>query len=506
MAPAFQDRQAFSLAWRILYSVQPIDAEAIIVGAGFSGIGMAIQLKKCGVEPVLLLERAGDVGGIWRDNVYPGCACDIPSMLYSFSFERNDGWTRLFPRQEEIWNYLRACIDTYELRGALRLNHDMAEARYDDESATWTLRMTNGTTLTTRILILAMGALNRPVVPAFPGLERYTGERFHSSAWDSAADLRGKNVAVIGTGASAVQIVPEIAEDAKRLAVFQRSAAWIMPRSDRAVSHGEQWRRRHVPGYAWFQRRLIYWLLEIRGYGFVVNPAMLKAGESVALQNLEKHVADPKLREKLVPSYRMGCKRILLSDDYYPALTRENVDVVTSPIAEFRERSIVTADGAEYPADAVVFATGFDATEPIGETHIAGRSGAVLADEWKDGMAAYLGTSVANFPNMFMIVGPNTGLGHNSMIEMMEAQYRFVCGAVELLRSQKLRAIDVKPHEQAAFNAGLQERLAKTVWSSGCRSWYLDKSGKNTTLWPGFTYAFRKLTRRPTPEHFDLIQ
>jgi len=483
-----------------------IDAEAVIVGAGFSGIGMAIQLRKRGVESILLLERASDVGGIWRDNVYPGCACDIPSMLYSFSFETSTEWTRLFPRQTEIWDYLRTCIDKYDLRKQLRLNHDLTEARYDDATSRWHLRMADGTSLVTRMLILAMGALNRPVVPDIPGLEHFTGERFHSSSWDPAADLRGKNVAVVGTGASGIQIIPEIAPQVKRLTVFQRTPAWVTPRLDRPVSPGERWRRGHLPGYAWLQRRLIYWLLELRGYGFVINPAMLRVTERVVLKFLEKQVADLKLRGKLIPSYRMGCKRVLLSDDYYPTFARDNVELVTEPIAEFREGSIVTKDGRAYPIDAVVFATGFDATDGVGSARIAGRGGAELAQEWKDGMAAYLGTSVAKFPNMFLIIGPNTGLGHNSMIEMMEAQYRFVCAAFDLMERGRLRAIDVKPQAQEEFNARLQERLKRTVWSSGCRSWYLDKSGKNTTLWPGFTYAFRKLTRRPQPEDFELIR
>ena len=351
----------------------PIDAEAIIVGAGFSGIGMAIQLRKRGVDSLLILERAGDVGGIWRDNVYPGCACDIPSMLYSFSFETSTDWTRLFPRQEEIWNYLRDCVKKYDLQQHLRLNQELVEARYDDASATWHLRMADGTSLTTRILILAMGALNRPVVPSFPGLETFNGERFHSSTWDPKADLRAKNVAVIGTGASAIQIIPEIAGDAKRLTVFQRTPAWVTPRSDRPVSPGERWRRRHLPGYAWLQRRAIYWMLEVRAFGFVVNPKVLRAGEGVVLRFLASQVPDPELRKKLTPPYRMGCKRVLLSDDYYATFVRDNVELVTTPIAEFRERAIVTSDGREYPVDAVVFATGFDATESFGSASIYGR-------------------------------------------------------------------------------------------------------------------------------------
>jgi cation diffusion facilitator CzcD-associated flavoprotein CzcO len=483
-----------------------IDAEAIIVGAGFSGIGMAIELRKHGVDSLLVLERADEVGGVWRDNVYPGCACDIPALLYSFSFEPGDGWSRAFPRQEEIWNYLRRCVEKYDLGRHLRLGKELVEARYDDASSTWSLQLAGGSSLRCRFLILAMGALNRPVVPHLPGLERFTGQRFHSSQWDASSDLQGKNVAVIGTGASAVQIVPEIVKTVNRLTLFQRSAAWVMPRSDRAVGALERGLRRYVPGYAALKRRAIYWMLEARGFGFVVNPGLLRAAERVALRFLEQQVPDPELRRKLTPSYRMGCKRVALSDDYYLALGRANAEVVTEGIAEFRERSIVAADGAEYPVDVAVFATGFEATEGLGAARIFGRAGVELASEWSDGMSAYLGTSVAKFPNMFLIIGPNTGLGHNSMVVMMEAQYRYVCAAIELIRREGLRAIDVTPQAQAAFNAELQERLGRTVWSSGCRSWYLDKSGKNTTLWPGFTYAFRRLTRRPRPERYELLR
>ena len=279
-----------------------------------------------------------------------------------------------------------------------------------------------------------------------------------------------------------------------------------MPRSDRPVSPGERWRRRHCPATRGCSVARSIGCSRCARIGFVVNPKVLRAGEGVVLRFLASQVPDPELRKKLTPPYRMGCKRVLLSDDYYATFVRDNVELVTTPIAEFRERAIVTSDGREYPVDAVVFATGFDATESIGSARIYGRHGADLAAEWKDGMAAYMGTSVTKFPNMFLIIGPNTGLGHNSMIEMMEAQYSYVCGAIDLLKGNGARALDVSPQAQEAFNRGLQERLKTTVWSTGCRSWYLDKNGKNTTLWPGFTYAFRKLTRRPQAEHFELLR
>ncbi len=478
--------------------------DVVIVGAGFAGIGMAIRLKQRGFRNFVLLERANEVGGTWRDNAYPGCACDIPSMLYSFSFEPHAGWTRTYPAREEIWAYLRRCVERYGLGPHLRLGTELVEAAYDQEEALWRVRTSDGATIEARALVWATGFLNRANVPDLDGLASFGGTVVHSSAWDTSLDLRGTDVAVIGTGASAIQIVPAIAPLARRVTLFQRTPAWVMPRRDAPVSPLRRALRRSVPGLAWLERQWIYWQLEARAVGFTVEPRMLQAMEAIARRHLARGVAAPALRDKLVPSYRMGCKRILLSDDYYPSLDRDNVDVVTEPIREVRERAVVTADGIEHPAGVVVLATGFRATEPP-PVRIAGRGGVTLADAWRDGMEAYLGTSVAGFPNLFLLIGPNTGLGHNSMVLMMEAQYRYVLSALALLRRRRLRALDVRADVQARYNARLQARLARTVWSTGCASWYLDRRGKNTTLWPGFTFAFRAQTRRVRSERYDLI-
>ncbi len=301
---------------------------------------------------------------------------------------------------------------------------------------------------------------------------------------------------MIGTGASAVQFVPELAQQAGHLTVFQRTPPWIVPRGDAAVSGFKQWLRRRVPGYSWLVRKLIYWTLELRAYAFTVNPRVLQFNERFALKHLHHQVPEPDLRKKLTPDYRMGCKRVLLSDDYYPALRRSNVTLETTEIAEVRERSIVTKDGTEYPVDAIVFGTGFRAQQFITPLRVVGRNGATLDEAWQDGPKTYLGINTAGFPNLFFLAGPNTGLGHNSMILMIEAQIRYVMSALQTMRNRKLTALDVREETQTQFQHGLARRNAQTVWSSGCRSWYLDSSGHNTALWPGFTFAYRFLTRR----------
>ena len=465
---------------------------------------MALQLQRAGRDSFLILERANEVGGTWRDNVYPGCACDIPGMLYSFSFSTGKAWTRLFPQQPELLRYLKSVAGGSGLRAKIRFNSELQEARFDESRGTWTLRLADGARLACRSLVLAMGPLSKANVPQIPGAERFAGPAFHSSRWDYAVDLRGKKVAVVGTGASAIQFVPQIAPEAAAVTIFQRTPPWIIPRNDRPV---ESWRtllRSRLRPYAWLVRKTIYWMLEIRAIGFVVNPKILERREADIRRFLEHSVADPELRAKLTPEYRAGCKRILLSDDYYAALQRPNVELVASPLAEIRERSVVAADGTERSADAIVYATGFNATGGLGPVRIYGRNGTEIGDVWRDGMSAYLGTSVAGFPNMFFIIGPNTGLGHNSMIFMMEAQYRYILGALDYLRASGARSIDVQSVVQSSFNAGVQRRLAGTVWASGCSSWYLDARGTNTSLWPGFTFAFERLTRTFDPRKYRL--
>ncbi|HEV3085937.1 MAG TPA: NAD(P)/FAD-dependent oxidoreductase, partial [Candidatus Elarobacter sp.] len=473
-----------------------LDAEIVIVGAGFSGLGMAIQLKQHGNESFVVLEQAAEVGGTWRDNAYPGCACDIPSMLYSFSFERGSGWTRTYPRQPELLEYLKTVAEKRGLLSHIRFNARLDEARFDEETSTWRVRIADGAMLTCRFLISAMGPLSKPKFPDVPGIDRFAGESFHSARWRHHVDLRGKNVVVIGTGASAIQFVPQIAPQAGKLTILQRTPPWIIPRGDAEVGPLRRALRRWAPGYAWLVRKLVYWSQEVRAIGFVVNPKLLEAREKLIRRYIERSVTDPDLRRKVTPEYRAGCKRILISDDYYPAIQRENVELVTTPLAEIREHSVVDANGREYPADVVIYGTGFKATEGIVPARVYGRGGAELSEKWRDGMSAYLGTTVAGYPNLFFLIGPNTGLGHNSMIFMMEAQYRYILSALDEVKRRGATSVEVKPEVQAHFNERLQAKMKGTVWATGCSSWYQDANGKNVSLWPGFTFAYRRLTAR----------
>ena len=479
-----------------------LDAEIVIAGTGFAGLGMAIKLKEAGMESFLVLERGDDVGGTWRDNRYPGCACDIPSELYSFSFEREIGWSRDYPTQPEIFSYLRRCADKYGIRPHCRFGVEVVDAIYDERAGIWKIGTRDGTTYTCRVFVSAMGGLSRPNVPKLPGLEHFKGHVFHSAQWDHGYDLDGKNVAVVGTGASAIQFVPQIAPKVARLVLFQRTPPWVLPKFDRPVGALRRAALR-IPGVAWARRKAIYWIHEARVLGFAVNPKILEKVESLAVGYIRKFVKDPTLREIVTPTYRMGCKRILLSNDYYPALVRENVTVVGGGVASFTENGVVGADGVERDVDAVIMATGFHATDTFGPVRIFGRGGVELDDAWKHGMEAFLGVNVAGFPNLFILVGPNTGLGHNSMVFMIESQVRYVMGLLELMRRERVEALDVKRPVQDGFNDSLQKAMAKTVWTSGCKSWYLDENGKSTVLWPGFSFTYGLRTRRIDAKRYE---
>jgi cation diffusion facilitator CzcD-associated flavoprotein CzcO len=473
-----------------------IETEVAVIGTGFAGLGMAIKLKAAGI-PFVVLEAAHDVGGTWRDNTYPGCACDIPSELYSFSFEPSTEWSRDYPAQPEILAYLRRCVVKYGLRPHVRLGAEVAEVRWDDSSHTWTLSLRSGDSVRARAVVSAMGGLSRPHVPDVPGLASFAGDTFHSQQWNHEVDLTGKRVAVIGTGASAIQFVPKIAPAVAHLTLFQRSAPWILPKRDRPVTAGRRAVRRWVPFAAALRRKLIYWMLEIRVLGFTSFPQLNRKVEALALAFMERQIKDPVLRAKLTPDYRMGCKRILLASDYFPALARDNVDLITGGVREVRPHGVVDTRGVEHPADVLILATGFRATDAVSPVTITGRQGHTIAQAWRDGMEAFLGITVSGFPNFFLLVGPNTGLGHNSMVFMIEAQIAYVMQALQHARGGNV--LDVLPQAQQRFNRALQKRMAKTVWTSGCRSWYLDANGKNTTLWPGFSFVYRLRTRRFDP-------
>jgi cation diffusion facilitator CzcD-associated flavoprotein CzcO len=483
------------------------DVDVAIIGAGFAGLGAAVRLKQRGTS-FLIFERAADVGGTWRDNVYPGCACDVPSHLYSLSFAPNPNWSRMYSTQPEILNYLRKVVDTYQLTPTIRYNTEIIRTEFSEAHGYWTLTDRAGHQTTARVVIAAIGPLNRPSLPTIPDMETFTGRSFHSSAWDTTYNFSGKRIAVIGTGASAIQIVPQLAPLAAQLTVFQRTAPYVTPRLDRAVSAWEQSLFQHVPIAQKAYRSFIYWLNELRGLSFLGNETFNKVGTKEAQKHLEAAIKDPELRAKATPTYKMGCKRVLVSDDYYPALTRPNVELVTERIERATPHGIVTTDGNERPFDVIVFGTGFVASEIICDLHIVGRGGRNLFDQWfEKGPEAHYGITASGYPNLLFLVGPNTGLGHNSIIHMIESQVQYVLGYLDLLEQAGPGAfLDVKPEAQAAYNAEIQAKLAGTVWASGCQSWYLDSRGKNTTLWPALTVTYRKATKRVNPADYAVVR
>jgi cation diffusion facilitator CzcD-associated flavoprotein CzcO len=477
----------------------------VIVGAGFAGLCMAIRLKKAGFDDFTVFEQGDRVGGTWRDNDYPGAACDVRSHLYSFSFEPNPGWSRAYAPQAEILAYLERCVDKYGLRPHLRLGCGVTGATFDEASGLWSVATGDGRVVRARALVAGCGGLSRPALPLVKGLSAFEGPLFHSARWRHDVALEGKRVAVVGTGASAIQIVPALAPKVGQLYLFQRTPAWVLPKLDAPIGARARALFGAVPLAQRLVRLALYWRNEATATGFLGHSPLLRLVERMAKKNLAESVRDPALRAKVTPDYRIGCKRILISDDYYQALERPNVEVVTAPVDEVRARSVVTPDGREYEVDAVVFATGFQAAEAAPPFPVRGRGGRDLAEAWRDGPEAFWGTTVAGFPNLFLIVGPNTGLGHSSMILMIESQAQYVLSALEAMRARRLAFVDVKREAQERHNREVQGRLGNTVWSSGCVSWYQTSAGKNTTLWPGYTFEFRLRTRRFAPADYELV-
>ena len=473
----------------------PEHVRIAIVGGGFAGLGLAIQLKEAGIDDFVVLERADDVGGTWQANTYPGCQCDIPSHLYSFSFAPNPGWSRTYSLQPEIWDYLRGLAEQHDLHPHIRFGRELTGAAWDEDARHWRVTTSHGT-WTAQVLVDASGPLSQPQVPRIRGLRRFEGKVFHSAEWDHDHDLSGERVAVIGTGASAIQFVPRIAGRVAQMHVFQRTAPWILPHSDRPTTRLERRLYKTLPFVQKAVRGAIYWSREALAPGYIKDPRFMAAGERLAKMHLRKQVADPALRRKLTPDFRLGCKRVLLSNHWYPALARPNVEVVTDAIREIRGKTIVLADGSEREVDTIILGTGFHVTDPPTAQLVRGRGGRTLAEAFATGIQAYRGATMSGVPNFFKITGPNTGLGHNSMIYMIESHLRYVVDALRVMDEQQIAAFEVRPEAMAAYNARIQAKMRKTVWMSGCASWYLDANGSNVTLWPDFTFRFRHQTRR----------
>lgn len=480
------------------------DYDVIIVGSGFSGIAMARSLLKQRQRSFVVLEKAEQVGGTWRDNHYPGCACDVPSHLYSFSFALNPDWSRMFAPQPEILAYLERCADELRVREHIRFGAEVQRVELDEAARVWHVHVAGGRVLTARSVVLGVGAFDKPIVPTLPGLERFSGEAFHSARWPSSFNADGKRLAVIGTGASAIQFVPQVAKQAARVHLFQRTPPWVMPKPDFEFSPAQRRRFRERPWLMKALRSAIYWWMETRGLGFTVSPKVMKLAALGGKEHIKKQIRDPELRARVTPDYMPGCKRILIANDYYPTLERANVELVSDGVERVTERSVVTRDGTERDVDAILFGTGFGVTDILTPLVVVGRRRRELNEVWAGGIEAHLGTTISGFPNLFILFGPNTGLGHNSMVFMIESQVRYVMNCLQTIEARGARQADVRAQAQARFNAALAPRLARSVWAAGCQSWYLDERGRNPTIWPGFTFEYWWKTRRMNPADYEL--
>jgi cation diffusion facilitator CzcD-associated flavoprotein CzcO len=474
---------------------EPRHVRVGILGAGFGGLGTAIRLKQRGDDDFLLFERSSGVGGTWWANTYPGCQCDIPSHLYSFSFAPNPDWSRTYPKQPELRDYLRRTAERFGVFDRVRFDTEVTAAAWDAERDRWRIETSNGV-YTADLLVAAPGPLSEPSIPDLPGIGSFEGTVFHTARWNHDHDLRGRRVAVVGTGASAIQAVPEIAGQVAHLDVVQRTPPWVVPHRDRPISRVERFLYRTFPPLQRAVRAGVYLSRELLVPGLVYRPQILKVVEKVARRHIADQVPDPALRAAVTPDYTIGCKRILPSNKWYPALGRENVELVTGAITEVTPTGYVTTDGTAHEVDTIIFATGFHVTDiPLADI-VTGKDDQRLADVWQRSPQAYRGTAIAGFPNLFLLVGPNVGLGHNSIVFMIEAQITYVLGALDQMRARGAGRVEVKQGALEAYNAHLQSKMGQTVWNSGgCASWYIDAEGRNTTIWPDFTFRFWKQTR-----------
>ncbi|MEV0297047.1 NAD(P)/FAD-dependent oxidoreductase [Nocardia sp. NPDC050710] len=472
------------------------DLKVAIIGAGFGGLGMGVALAKQGIDEFVIFDEADELGGVWRDNTYPGCRCDVPSHWYSFSFAPYRDPVVRYPDQSAILAYLQQVVDTFELRPHLRLSTTIVEASYLDSSGTWRLSTAAGEQITAETVVFAVGMLHRPQIPAITGLDSFRGRAFHSARWDHSAELTGRDVAVIGTGASAAQIVPQIAATARRVMVYQRTPTWVLPKPRTDFGPVTRWALTHIPGMHALYRWGLY-----RGADAVLAPVMVRGwsarpAEWIARAHLYRHIRDQALRAVLTPAHRIGAKRILLSNDYYPALSRDNVELITAPIHAVTEHGIRTGDGIHRRADVLVWATGFRASEYLVPIRVRGRGGRMLHREWAAGAEAFLGTAVRGFPNMFIIAGPSTFNSGGSNIAIKEAQIRYVVAAMRWRERSGAAAIEVSAQAMDAYRRWLNQALARTVWPAGGPSWYKNGAGRLISPWPSTTAAFDRAARR----------
>lgn len=475
----------------------------VIVGAGFAGIGLGVRLRQAGIEDFVILERNQSVGGTWYEHTYPGCQCDIPTHLYSYSFARNPNWTRLYPLQREILEYIRDVADRHGVTPHVRLGCSLERSGWDERAGVWRVHTSAGE-MTGDVLVSAIGATAEPADPDIPGWNSFAGTRFHSARWDHGHDLSDERVAVIGTGCAAAQFVPLIQPQVRQLLVFQRTPGWVMPHPDRAVTERERRLYRLVPAAQDVQRNLYFTMYEALGVGFRGRTELIAPLERAGRAHLHRQVRDPVLREKLTPRYRFGCKRPILSNDFYPALTKPNVELITEPIARVGRRSITTADGANHRLDTIITATGYRYNRSRMVERVIGAEGRSLGEVWDRSPRAYLGSTVPGFPNMFILLGPNA-IGINSVIFTLESQINYVMSALEVMQRRRISRLEVRPQALAGYVEELDRRSRGSVWTDGgCTAYYLDPSGRNYALYPGFAAEFRRRTKRFDPEPYEL--
>ncbi|AHH15613.1 putative monooxygenase [Nocardia nova SH22a] len=474
----------------------------LIIGAGFAGLGMALELQRAGIDNFTIVEKAADLGGVWRENTYPNAACDVPSPLYSWSFEPKSDWPRRFSQQRDIHGYMRSVAEKYELPRKIRFGVEVTDAEFDTAQGNWQIRTADGEALTADVLIPAVGQLSRPAMPNLPGIDTFTGPAFHSAEWDHSVDLTGKRVACIGTGASAIQYIPAIQPTVGHLTLFQRSAAWVLPKFDTEYTALHHTLFKYFPPSRWAERFAIWTFFEVMALALTDVPWIKGPVIAIADKHRAKAVSDPELLAKLTPDYAAGCKRGLFSNEYFPALAQPNVSVETTAIEAVTANGIRTADGVEHEVDVIVYGTGFKGTEFLAPMNIYGLGGRKLSDEWAaEGARAYLGMSVPGFPNLFMMYGPNTNVGSGSIIYMLEAQARYIRQVVEYLSARPRHFLAAQPAVEQSWDDWLQKRLVNTPWNF-CSSWYRNASGRITNNWPGATVLFRWKTRRFEPSEY----
>jgi cation diffusion facilitator CzcD-associated flavoprotein CzcO len=477
---------------------------ALIIGAGFAGICAGVKLREAGIDDFLIVEKTKGISGTWYDNSYPGAACDVPSHLYSFSFKPNPDWSRRFSPSDEIRGYAEDVVKDYSLGDKIQHDTEIISAKFDSAQALWKITSKDGQVFSARFLITSVAILGTPSLPDIKGMDDFSGESFHTARWPKEMDVTGKRVALIGSAASALQITPVIAKQVRHLTMFQRTANYVIGRQDRPYRAFEKWMFRHIPFAVKLPRLFIYLYLELLFYrnfkqGSVVNAYLTK----VARKKREKEIPDADLRQKLTPDYPIGCKRVLLSDDYYQAFARDNVSLETGAIKRVSKNGVELENGDHIDADVIVYATGFKATEFLPNLDLHGINGAELTT-WRKHPLAYKGLVIEDMPNAYFLLGPNTGLGHSSMILMIEAQVRYLVRQVKSL--PKGQYIVVNKNALDSYNQYIQENLAKTVWATGCQSWYKTEDGTIPTLWPFPTYTYARMMKKPDVENYTICQ